>query len=83
MDPATLYIVFKVANGSDRTWQRQFPSTEECEKFVESARERSPADTVIVSYACQSPEVAPPRWIRESLVEGVPLDPKYRPAGTK
>lgn len=79
MEPATLYLLYKLADGSDRMWQRQFPSMEMCEEFVSRVSARKPTDIDLVNSACWPLGKTPPTWVTDRPVYGVPLDPKYRP----
>ena len=79
MEPATLYLLYKLADGSKRMWQRPFPSMETCEGFVSEVVKRKPSGIVALNSACWPLGKTPPTWVTDQPVYGVPLDPKYRP----
>lgn len=80
MDPATLYIAFVAATGGpERLFVGHFGSKTECEVAREDQLSRkSPRYTITKSY-CWSRGDDVPDWLAVGEINGVPLDPKYRP----
>lgn len=52
MDPATLYMVITLADGSPRAREERFPSVEACETYVSEAASRIPEGATVVSAEC-------------------------------
>jgi len=79
MDPATLYLLYTLADGSERMWQKAFPSTETCQSFIATAIKIQPDGVTVVNSVCWPLGKTPPTWVTDRPVYGTPLDPKYRP----
>ena len=85
MEPATLYMVFKLADGPAEGWRWSLSSMEECQTSLADLKKKKPADAEILQSACLPNAVyrEPPRWyadaLKERVINGVPLDEEYMP----
>lgn len=53
MDPATLFIIWLLADGRESAQaSRQFPTVEACEQFISEAEKRRPTDMPPYRYEC-------------------------------
>lgn len=54
MDPATLFMIVMLADGSERQSAPEvFHSVVACEAFVQEALEKKPSDLKVKSYECR------------------------------
>lgn len=80
MEPSTLYILFKLADGTERTYEGHFGSLSLCEDRRERMTEKPSPGVTILKSVCWKPGMWAPDWIAEPVIHGVPLDPQYVPA---
>jgi hypothetical protein len=81
MEPATLYLVFKVGGGPEKTYRGLFPHTVACERALARMLERKSPEVTCVRSLCWEHGTPAPDWIAEKRIHGVPLHPKYMPTG--
>ncbi len=86
VDPATLYIVFQMANGTVRPMERAFVDAAVCEEYVGKVIKPRTDIATVVRYECVSLEKmqSAPSWYRQytpvqKVIQGVPLDLEYQP----
>jgi len=81
MDPATMYLLYKLQNGPESAREFPFDSAAECESY----RQRIPGDVNVIRYSCETYKVGsePPTWytghFAKKLIHGVPLEMRHRP----
>lgn len=84
MDPATLYILYKLADGTEKVRERRFETVSACEAYVKKAFPPRP-EVQLVHYRCANlfkMEGAPDWYTQHGAVKVInddSLDPKYRP----
>jgi hypothetical protein len=81
MEPATLYVVFMIGVGPERTYRGHFGSVAACEDALARMIERKTPETKFVRSHCWEHGTFAPEWIAGKRIHGVPLDLKYPPAG--
>lgn len=75
MDPATLYLLYKLHNGPESIREFPFNSPAECETF----RKAIPSDVEVIRYSCEkyTKGSARPRWYEiyddQKVIRGVPV----------
>ncbi len=81
MELATLYLVYKIGNGPETTYRGLFRDRAACEASLARKIERKSPEVTYVIWQCWEHGTPAPDWIAEKLIHGVPLNPKYLPAG--
>lgn len=79
MDPATLYVLFTLADGQRHTWSAEYATKAQCEDARQTTltgQAKRPGKTVTWSY-CWVHGTHPTEWMGEKIIYGVPLDPKH------
>lgn len=79
MDPATLYLVFTVGGGPERTYVGQFPNKPACERSLERMTERKRQDVSHVRSVCLTRTEFAPTWLKTGTIHIDTLDQKYWP----
>ena len=79
MDAATLYLVFQIGNGPERTYIGHFGNKYLCEASLARTIKRKAQDMRVVRSVCWEHGTPAPSWIAVKVINGVPLDPAYRP----
>lgn len=85
MDPVTLYIVLKMANGNVRPIERAFVDGPACEEHVSKLIKPRTDAATIIRYECVGLPMTPsaPSWYVEyappKRIEGVPLSLELQP----
>lgn len=78
MDPATLYVLFLLADGSERLQRAHMQTMAGCEQFRAWVVERKPDGQEILNSVCWPLGADDaPTWTNRPI-HGVPLDAKYR-----
>lgn len=84
MDPATLYMLIKLAEEGAKGWKRQFDTMEACESRLAELKKTKPANAEILRSECLPDRTTyneAPRWytdaLKEKVIRGVPLDPEH------
>jgi hypothetical protein len=85
MEPATLYILFALADGTQKAIERRFPSASDCDGYVEHVVKPRSQHAKIVRFECvlEASMAKAPEWFPrpepERLIHGVPLELKHQP----
>ncbi len=79
MDPATLYLVFTVGGGPERTYVGHFANKLVCEESLARMVERKADDVSYVRTVCLEPRDPTPDWLPRGAFHVDTLDPKLRP----
>lgn len=82
MDPATLYLLYKLDGRPEAAKELPFRSVAECEEFFDKRLKKTKMEVVRYSCSVYEPGTKPPKWYTEhfdqKFIHGVPLDAKYR-----
>jgi hypothetical protein len=79
MDPATLYLVFTVGGGPERTYIGHFANKPACEASLARMAERKAHDVSHVRSVCLVRGDYAPDWLPTGVFHVDTLDPKLRP----
>ncbi|HRN87897.1 MAG TPA: hypothetical protein PK271_04785 [Hyphomicrobium sp.] len=83
MDPATLFILLKLADCTEKAMERNFVDVERCEAFVAHVIRPRTDVAEIVQYRCASvmTESLAPDWYTkhrpQRFITGVPVGPEH------
>jgi hypothetical protein len=80
MEPATLYILYKLAAGEEHLYAARFPSMAVCEFKKNMKTYRPPAGVAVLESVCWEYGTRPPEWLRKRI-DTVPLDPQFQSTG--
>lgn len=84
MDPATLYILFTLADGSAKALEKGFVDTRMCESYVSDVIKPRTDIATVDRYECVSlvERQSAPDWYTkhtpQKLIHGVPVGPAGR-----
>ncbi|WP_439541951.1 hypothetical protein [Hyphomicrobium sp.] len=79
MEPATLYMLYKLADGTEHLYKGHFGSPDLCETSRDRMTEQPSPRVTILKSVCWEHGTWAPDWIAEKHINGAPIDPKYRP----
>jgi hypothetical protein len=76
MDPATLYILVKLADDREHVYRRHLTTMAGCKTLEVRVMERKPDGMKILNSACWPLGADPPDWTNLPII-GVPVDPRH------
>jgi hypothetical protein len=79
MDPATLFLIFTVGGGPERTYVGHFPNKLACEQSLARMAERKADDVSHVRSVCLTSREFAPDWLKRGIIHIDTLDQKLRP----
>lgn len=79
MEPTTLFFVYALSGGPETTYRGDFASVGLCQQAVSRMIETKRPDMNVIRTYCWKHGSTAPAWVSVDTINGVPLDPAYRP----